>query len=185
MREEQYYRLIHSLRRLWEDVFTKIGGLITECERKDRRIGVLEYLVRYRQALLDPKIEIPDPEELEAIVSIDESRRDLRRLIYQFKKDVSEHGFDPRTKVILFLGARCKVCGSEEIDFLQIDHKNGDGWKDREYFKQEKIHIWNYYLTFLEEAADKLQLLCEDCHREKTIVNEDFWHRRQHGDIVN
>jgi hypothetical protein len=71
------------------------------------------------------------------------------------------------------------------MDILELDHIEGDGWEDREYFKRNEMSIWSYYFEYLEEAALKLQVLCVDCHRKKTIENHDAWRRRPQDSKLN
>jgi hypothetical protein len=109
---------------------------------------------------------------------LDGDKRRFRQRLYEFRRYIAKFQLDPRTNIIIFLGAKCNKCNSDNIDSLEIDHIKGDGWEDRKYFTENGVHIWSYYMTFLEEAAEKLQLLCFDCHREKTKQNGDAWRRR-------
>lgn len=61
----------------------------------------------------------------------------------------------------------CAYC-SYDTDFraLEIDHKNSDGCNDRKRFSNQN-HMISYYLSNMEEAFNKLQILCSNCNRIK------------------
>lgn len=61
----------------------------------------------------------------------------------------------------------CGYCAYDS-DFraLEIDHKNSDGGKDRSRFKNQTEMIL-YYLSNIDEAFERLQILCSNCNRIK------------------
>ncbi len=74
--------------------------------------------------------------------------------------------------LIQHLGGKCCVCGyDKDLRALQLDHIHGDGKKDR-------IRVGNkiarYYIKNLDEAKEKLQVLCSNCHSIKTHENHDY-----------
>lgn len=65
-------------------------------------------------------------------------------------------------EAIEILGGACVVCGATEN--LQLDHLDPDG----KSFSVGKL--WSLAMdTFLEELT-KCQLLCDDCHKTKTLT---------------
>jgi len=88
-----------------------------------------------------------------------------------------DYNFSLRKKIIIFLGCRCLFCGSEDIDYLQLDHKNCDGGEEREEFKKRGLNPLLFYWNNLIIAYLRLQVLCIKCHRLKTtyrISQEDI-----------
>jgi hypothetical protein len=88
-----------------------------------------------------------------------------------------DYNFSLRKKIILFLGCRCVFCGNEDIDYLQLDHKDRDGGKERETFKKRGLNLMLFYWNNLVDAYLKLQVLCIKCHRLKStyrIAQEDI-----------
>jgi len=73
--------------------------------------------------------------------------------------------------LIQALGGKCIRCDyNEDLRALQIDHKHGDGKEDR---KRVGSKIARYYIKNIEEAKEKLQILCSNCHSIKTFENND------------
>lgn len=69
-----------------------------------------------------------------------------------------------RNEIILRLGGTCVVCGGSgpfEIDHVDPRSKNFDFGRRLAGVAQEK----------LTKELDKAQLLCEDCHHTKTILD--------------
>jgi hypothetical protein len=79
-----------------------------------------------------------------------------------------DYNFSLRKKIIIFLGCRCLFCGNEDIDYLQLDHKDSDGGKERERFKKRGLNPLLYYWNNLVQAYLRLQVLCIKCHRLKS-----------------
>lgn len=78
---------------------------------------------------------------------------------------------DKRYKVIKHLGNKCSKCGyDKDIRALVLDHVNGDGKKDR---KEKGSRISRYYIKHLNEAKEKLQVLCSNCNAIKSFENNE------------
>lgn len=91
-----------------------------------------------------------------------------------------DYNFSLRKKIIIFLGCRCVFCGNEDIDYLQLDHKNNKGGKERKRFKDRSLNPFLYYWNNLVEAYLKLQVLCIKCHKLKStgrITQEDIYNK--------
>lgn len=78
-----------------------------------------------------------------------------------------------RFKIIEFLGNRCCVCGFSNQLALQIDHINGGGTQEYKKFGGH-IKMIKYYLDHLNEAKQKLQVLCSNCNLIKKYNNKEF-----------
>lgn len=63
-----------------------------------------------------------------------------------------------RNELIVQLGARCEICGTEED--LQFDHPYGRDWVAR---KQNQLHRLRLYAR--DYAKGNLRLLCGPCNR--------------------
>jgi hypothetical protein len=79
-----------------------------------------------------------------------------------------DYNFSLRKKIILFLGCSCVFCGTEDIDYLQLDHKNRDGGKERQKFKKHNLNPMLYYWNNLIDAYLRIQVLCIKCHKLKS-----------------
>ena len=69
-----------------------------------------------------------------------------------------------RVEAVAHYGGVCAKCGS--TDSLQFDHINGGGQKQRDALGQR------HFPTVLKQQGypDYVQLLCPDCHREKSTA---------------
>jgi hypothetical protein len=78
-----------------------------------------------------------------------------------------------REYLIRFLGARCAMCAYDEnISGMVLDHKDGDGYKDRKILGSK---VSRYYVKNLQECKERLQVLCATCNQIKSIE------RREHN----
>ena len=82
-----------------------------------------------------------------------------------------------REQILEKLGGRCYQCGS--TDDLELDHKDP---------KKKKINLARRLSSIsqikLDEELKKVQLLCRECHQEKTIDDQGFKRAKgKHGTI--
>jgi hypothetical protein len=76
-----------------------------------------------------------------------------------------------RQELLVALGGACAQCGySADLRGLVLDHKRGDGYEDRKRFGAK---IFRYYIKHLEEAKDRLQVLCATCNQIKAFENRE------------
>jgi hypothetical protein len=76
-----------------------------------------------------------------------------------------------RHELINCLGGKCVSCGYDKnIAGLVLDHKNGDGHQDR---KEKGSRIARYYIKHLDEAHEKLQVLCATCNQIKSYEENE------------
>ena len=73
-----------------------------------------------------------------------------------------------RIKALLSLGGKCVDCGEHDLIVLQLDHKDGDGYKDRQRGHRRDSPS----LVFRE--PDRFQVRCANCHVRKTRANGDY-----------
>lgn len=66
-----------------------------------------------------------------------------------------------RKEVVTKLGGQCRQCGSEEN--LEVDHI------DRTLKVESIGKLWTYKKERLDEELKKCQLLCKECHKNKTL----------------
>ena len=78
-----------------------------------------------------------------------------------------KYGSSLKLRAVELLGGKCKRCGYKRcIQALEFDHLRDKEFKPSEMFR---FHIWDKIVMELE----KCQLLCANCHREKTFTQ---WH---------
>lgn len=68
-------------------------------------------------------------------------------------------------------GAFCQTCRVEDEDVLTFDHKNDDGYLDRERFSSYD-DFYLYYTLHMDEAKEKLQVLCFNHNVKKSRVRK-------------
>lgn len=74
---------------------------------------------------------------------------------------------DKRERLVQHLGGKCIKCGYDKnIKALELDHKKNDGDKDRKKYGSK---IYRYYIKHLDEASEKLQILCSNCNKIKAV----------------
>jgi hypothetical protein len=70
-----------------------------------------------------------------------------------------------RSDAIRNLGGKCVVCGEMCIYVLEIDHKDNDGYVD----KQKHISAYANLCRLAEgDDLERFQILCANCHAIKT-----------------
>lgn len=72
-----------------------------------------------------------------------------------------------RAEMIAAYGDQCACCGEREPLFLQLDHVENDGHKDRRLFKTGAKLL--AYLKRLGWPKDRYQLLCANCNFGKLM----------------
>lgn len=78
---------------------------------------------------------------------------------------------EKRHNLIKELGGKCVCCGYDKnIVGLVLDHINGDGGEDR---KRIGTKIARYYVNHIDEAKQKLQVLCATCNQIKAYEEKE------------
>jgi len=80
-----------------------------------------------------------------------------------------------RKKFLQLLGGKCENCGTTKN--LQFDHLDPKT-KSRSIGK-----IWHADENEIEDEVLKCQLLCEPCHRAKTLEKAEYGKESDHGTI--
>ena len=83
-----------------------------------------------------------------------------------------------RMSVLEILGLSCIQCGFSDIRALQIDHVNGNGFKER---KTERV-TGNPYKVMLKKVIDgskDYQVLCANCNWIKKVENKELPNKKQ------
>lgn len=78
-----------------------------------------------------------------------------------------------RAKAIKLLGGKCVICGIDDMDMLDIDHKFGGGLEMRKRRKSGSIQ-WYRRIIYGENKEGELQILCGNHHHIKTRNPERF-----------
>jgi DNA-directed RNA polymerase subunit RPC12/RpoP len=73
-----------------------------------------------------------------------------------------------RLKVVEKLGNKCNHCGFSDVRALQIDHINGDGYKERNIRKSLNRKI---ALGLIDTS--RYQILCANCNWIKKVENNE------------
>lgn len=90
--------------------------------------------------------------------------------IAELKKDVISH-----------YGGECSCCGEKQIEFLSIDHINGDGAEERRrLFGDRTYGGWSIYRLIQKNGypAERYQVLCMNCNFAKAHNNNICPHNK-------
>ena len=79
---------------------------------------------------------------------------------------------EDRENVIRKLGGKCVKCGVTDTSVLHIDHILGQGYIEKEYFKNPK-EMYECYAKNFEYEGEYLQVLCLNCNYSKRIANKE------------
>jgi hypothetical protein len=71
---------------------------------------------------------------------------------------------DQRRKALMQYGGACQCCGIDELDVLEIDHRDGGGNAHRRAIAPQTFLAW----LQAHEYPDGFHLLCRPCHHSKT-----------------
>lgn len=71
-----------------------------------------------------------------------------------------------RIQVLTLYGGKCACCGLSNLKYLELDHKNNDGGKERSNLKGHRGGRY-FALVLKQEKREDLQVLCANCHVAK------------------
>ena len=81
-----------------------------------------------------------------------------------------------RLDLIEIIGGHiCKHCQNDDRRVLQVDHIWGNGQE----MPLNKVTVLDYYLDNPEMAIEELQVLCCNCHRIKSLENNDLGRKKK------
>lgn len=83
-----------------------------------------------------------------------------------------QHRDKTRAEVIAGYGGRCVRCGTTEK--LEIDHVNGDGWRERADSEKRVVGYMLLALIKRNGYPKDYQLLCRTCNKEKAMRQCSF-----------
>lgn len=79
-----------------------------------------------------------------------------------FKKYNKQKARENRLKVVEHYGGKCACCGEDKIEFLALDHINGDGQAERKRLKRGGSSFYSYVIK--NKYPDRYRLLCHNCN---------------------
>jgi hypothetical protein len=85
-----------------------------------------------------------------------------------------------RKRLIDVLGGQCEQCGFFDIRALELDHRAGDGGKER--ITSSACSSAGYYKRNAEDPTvkERLACLCANCHRIKTYESDETAPQRKY-----
>lgn len=78
------------------------------------------------------------------------------------------------------LGGKCACCDDDQLEFLQLDHKNGGGTAHRKKLSLGAFYYWAATAP-LREVKAILRILCANCHHAISTRGQCPLHRRLKG----
>ena len=68
------------------------------------------------------------------------------------------------------LGNKCQACGLEDIEQLEVDFLNNQGYLEDQYFEnEEEMCVW--FVLHFKEESEYLGAICKNCKSNKTEEN--------------
>jgi hypothetical protein len=95
------------------------------------------------------------------------------------KDKLAEERQKQKKEVFDAMGGKCIKCGFSDYRALQIEHVNGDGYKDKP--KNQRGYGHNYYIKVLLSFINKegrYQLFCANCNWIKRFDNKEHLARK-------
>ena len=81
------------------------------------------------------------------------------------KEEPTESNRNNRKSALLLVGngnVKCENCGCDDVRFLEINHKNGNGNKELQKGKMSNKFYWD--ITMLRRKTNDLNILCKVCN---------------------
>lgn len=117
----------------------------------------------------------PDKKEKYALKAKEYRARKKNELGESWLQEVAEKKRKDRRKIKLEIisayGGKCSCCGESNPFFLQIDHKNDNGYLERNGRGNNKVTGYQFYLSLrrLNFPSEDYQLLCANCNIGKEL----------------
>lgn len=88
------------------------------------------------------------------------------------KENERKNGYHRRLRSVVIgnYGGECACCGCDEDVFLQIDHINNDGAKERKEKGLTSRKLLNYIIN--NNFPNTYQILCANCHQAKSKLGK-------------
>ena len=88
---------------------------------------------------------------------------------YCINKRVRAKWRETRKEIFDFYGWECRCCGETIKEFLSLDHKDNDGYLDKNPNGDKKSGKELYLLVKKQGFPDKYQTLCMNCNWGKKV----------------
>lgn len=89
-----------------------------------------------------------------------------------------------RKELFSLLGDKCAKCGFDDVRALQIDHVNGDGYKDKGKCRGTSSHK-RRILDAIKRGENRYQILCANCNWIKRVENGEHTRFVPHKTIIS
>lgn len=98
---------------------------------------------------------------------------------YRNNKDKWGNSTEWHIKAINVLGGKCVRCGYSDHRALQIDHVDGNGYKDTAKQRQSRGSVGYYRKVIMDTATGdtSYQILCANCNWIKRYENNEHSYR--------
>ena|ERR1035441_500387 len=136
-----------------------------------------DYYLRNKETILarHEKYRADNPEKVKSVIRIWQHNNPERMKSYH-----QQYRFRLKKEVFDAYGNKCKCCGEKELEFLSVDHINGDGSKHRkEIGAGSKIYLWLKNHGF---PQGEFRLLCMNCNWAKGVFGYCPHERRRDGE---
>ena len=108
---------------------------------------------------------------LDKIMNTPELRENRIERLKKWRENHQNTHAKLRQEVLSFFGNKCASCGIDDFRVLQIDHINGNGYKERKQFSKWSSN--RYYQHILEVEGKGYQLLCANCNWTKRYERKE------------
>ena len=128
---------------------------------------------KYKNKGVCPHKSLAYKPSLEELLSGVTDQKEIARI----KKNDCQRKINARRKEAVFqhYGKQCACCGYSKMEFLEIDHKNNDGFERR---KADKISGGAYLWVVKAGFPDYLQTLCGNCNFAKRMNKGVCYHNK-------
>lgn len=82
-----------------------------------------------------------------------------------------------KIKVYEYFGTKCVNCGIDDMDVLNLDHINDDGYKEKDGKGRRQSESYKLLLTKITNGVnlkEKYQILCSNCNLKKQVYRNEF-----------
>ena len=97
--------------------------------------------------------------------SMERVRQPNKERTPEFRERRNVRNAQIREEAILAYGGRCVCCGEDYLPYLELDHIDGGGKKERQEIGSAST-FWRYLKR--NNWPNHMQCLCSNCHRAKT-----------------
>jgi hypothetical protein len=80
------------------------------------------------------------------------------------------------------MGGKCIKCGQSDMRLLHVDHIQGQGYLEKEYFADKEKMYW-FYLKYFSDESTFLQILCVNCNLARKMDKKEG-HGKPNLDII-